>query len=122
MVGDSGVCVVEPHAPLGVQDVDAVDDAAAPWIESHGALNGLVFRMRDMRAWQNLGALVRHVRFAQDHRGQVRRMAVVTDGARLDLLLQTFGDLMRARVRSFPYAELAEAIAWASGTASVQRM
>ena len=114
---DSGVIVVEVEAALRAEDFDALATTADTWIEAHGNLQGLVIHAREFPGWENLGSLVRHLRFVRDHHRKVKRIALAAD-TRLASLAASLGEhFAQAEVKSFPYGELENAIAWAGGGA-----
>ncbi|MEV0181715.1 STAS/SEC14 domain-containing protein [Streptomyces sp. NPDC050625] len=57
----SNVLVVEVEQPLRAQDFDA--------------LAGVVVHAHAFPGWENIGSLLRHVRFVRDHHRKVRRVA-----------------------------------------------
>lgn len=114
LVPESGVLVVEPDAPLRSEDFDAVAHVVDPWIESHGALHGVVVHMHDFPGWANLGGFVRHLQFVKDHRRRVQRIAVATDGVVRHLAPLAAHRFTGIAVKDFRYDELDQAIAWAS--------
>ena len=113
LVRESGVLVVQPVAPLCPEDFDAVAMTVDPWIEAHGALQGLVVHLREFPGWEDFGAFIRHVQFVREHHLQVRRVALVADG-RLAHLMPKLGEhFIKAELKHFRYDELSLAIAWA---------
>jgi hypothetical protein len=119
LIRESGVLVVQPVGPLCPEDFEAVALMVDPWIESHGALQGLVVHLREFPGWEDFGAFIRHVQFVREHHLQVRRVALVADG-RLAHLIPKLGEhFVRAELKHFRYDELALAIAWA-GKAQVE--
>ncbi len=116
LLAEVGVLVVEPTAALTREDFDAISRTVDPWIRSHGELHGLVLHARAFPGWENLGSLLRHVRFVREHRPHVRRVAVAADGWTAELAPMVGRHLLDANVRQFPYAELDAAIAWAAET------
>jgi hypothetical protein len=116
LLPDSGVIVVEVREALRAQDFDALAVTADTWIEAHGDLHGIVIHAREFPGWENLGSLVRHVRFVRDHHRKVRRIALTAD-SKLATLAPRLGDyFVKAEVKSFGYDELDKAIAWAGAS------
>ncbi|HEY6828286.1 MAG TPA: STAS/SEC14 domain-containing protein [Gemmatimonadaceae bacterium] len=112
---ERGVMVVEVTRSLQAQDFDALALMADPWIEAHGRLAGLVIHAREFPGWQNLGALVRHVRFVRDHHRAIERVALATDGKIASLAPRIGEHFVRAQLKTFAYEDVDRAIAWASG-------
>jgi hypothetical protein len=111
----SGVLVVEVQQPLRAQDFDALAATADGWIEAHGDLPGIVVHAREFPGWQNLGGLIRHVRFVRDHHRSVRRVALASDSRLADLAPRLAEHFVQAEVRRFNYDALDDAVAWAEG-------
>jgi hypothetical protein len=114
MLPERGVLVVEPHGPLRAEDFDVLDAAADTWIESgEGSLRGLVVHARQFPGWENLGTLLRHVRFVRDHHRQVRRVALAVDGAAAHIAPAIVDHFVQAELKQFGADDLEPAILWA---------
>lgn len=59
--------------------------------------------------------LVRHLRFVRDHHRKVRRVALAVDGKLAELAQKLADHFVDAELKQFPYDQLDEAVAWASG-------
>jgi hypothetical protein len=118
LIADSGVLVIEVKAPLRAQDFDALALTADTWIEAHGRLRGLVIHTREFPGWENLGSLLRYVRFVRDHQRKVERVALAAE-TKLATLASLVGEhFVDAEVKSFGYDEVEAAIAWAAATSA----
>jgi len=115
LVPESEIIVVEVDEPLRAQDFDALSRTADAWLEHHETLHGLVIRLRRFAGWENLGSLIRHVRFVRDHHRRIRRVAFVADGELLGALPQVAEHFVAAEVRSFASDEIERAMSWARG-------
>lgn len=113
LLPERGVLVVEPQGALRREDFDALALTVDPWIESYGALNGLVLRAAGIPGWENLGTLIRHLRFVREHHRKIRHVALVADGKLPELAPKIMEHLVAAEVRHFRSDQLEEAIAWA---------
>jgi SpoIIAA-like len=117
LIPESGVIVVEVKQALRAQDFDALAMTADAWIEAHGDLQGLVIHVREFPGWENMGSMLRHLRFVRDHHRHVKRIAFAAD-TKLASVAPAFADVfIKAEVKRFAYDELDIAIAWASGPA-----
>ncbi len=117
LVPETGVMVVEVTQALRAQDFDALAMTADAWIESHGSLQGLVVHAREFPGWEDLGSLSRHLQFVRNHHRSVRRVALAVDGRLASLAPRLAEHFVKAELKSFGYAELEGAIAWAGGAA-----
>ncbi|WP_316770668.1 SpoIIAA family protein [Streptomyces sasae] len=91
----------------GTQTVDG-------WLETHDTLFGVVVHVRDFPGWENVGSLLRHVRFVRDHHREVRKVALAADTRLAALVPHLANHFVQAEVRRFGYAELDDAVAWAA--------
>ena len=115
MVGDTGVLVVELTQALRKQDFDAIALTADAWIESHGMLRGLVIHTRAFPGWENLGALMHHVRFVREHHRKIERVALAADSKMASIAPRIGEHFIHAEVKVFGYDDLDAAVAWAGG-------
>jgi hypothetical protein len=114
LLPESGVVVVEVTEPLRAQDFDALAATADAWLATHDRLPGVVLHARAFPGWENVGSLLRHVRFVRDHHRTVRRVALAADTRLADLLPRLAEHFVQAELRHFGYDELDDAIAWAA--------
>lgn len=118
MMPERGVLLVEPHGRLQVQDFDALDAAADTWIESaEGTLRGVVVHARQFPGWENLGSLLRHVRFIRDHHRKIRRVALAVDGTVAQITPALVDHFVQAELKQFGADDLEAAIVWAGAPA-----
>ncbi|MCB9568766.1 MAG: STAS/SEC14 domain-containing protein [Myxococcales bacterium] len=113
LLPERGVLVMEPHGPLRQEDFDALALTVDPWIESYGELAGLVINTKGIPGWENIGALIRHLRFVRDHHTRIRRVALVADGKLFDVAPRLLEHFLHAELRHFPHDQLREATEWA---------
>lgn len=116
LLSERGVIVVEVTQALRARDFDELAATADAWIEAHGFLQGLVIHARRFPGWENLGGLIRHVRFVRDHHRRIKRIAVASDGELATMLPRLGEHFVKAEVKGFPYESLDAAIEWAAAT------
>jgi hypothetical protein len=118
MLPDRGVLVVEPHGRLQAADFDALEAAADAWIESGDAtFRGVVVHARQFPGWENLGSLLRHVRFVRDHHRKIRRVALAVDGAMAQITPALVDHFVQAELKQFGADDLDAAVVWAGARA-----
>jgi hypothetical protein len=118
MVPERGVLIVEPHGRLQAEDFDALDTAADTWIESaDGSLRGIVVHAPRFPGWENLGSLLRHVRFVRDHHRKIRRVALAADGAVAGMAPGLVEHFVDAELKQFGARDLEAAVVWAGAQA-----
>jgi hypothetical protein len=117
IVAERGVLVVDVTQALRSADFEAIAATADTWIEAHGGLHGLVIHVRAFPGWENLGALVRHVRFVRDHHKKISRIALAADSKLASVGPRIAEHFIKAEVKVFGYDDLEAAIVWAGGPA-----
>lgn len=118
MLPDRGVLVIEPHGPLAAHDFDVLSAETDAWIESGDApLRGIVIHARRFPGWENLGSVLRHVRFVRDHHRKIARIALATDAAMAGAAANLADHFVEAKTKRYGYEDLDCAIRWASGRA-----
>ncbi|MCB9707305.1 MAG: STAS/SEC14 domain-containing protein [Myxococcales bacterium] len=113
LLEDKGVLVVEPHGALKSEDFDVLSKAIDPWLQSHGALTGIVVRSKEFPGWQNLAGFVQHIRFVGNHHRKIDRVAFCSDGKLAQLAPRLAEHFVKAELKQFPYDANDDAIEWA---------
>lgn len=114
LLEDIGVLVIEPSGVLRREDFEAIARTIDPWIRRHGELRGVVVHARAFPGWENLGSVLRHVRFVREHHRAVRRVALAADGWAAELVPMLARHVVDVEMRHFPYGEFDEAVRWAA--------
>lgn len=116
---DRKVAVLEPSGQLRAEDFDAVEARVDAWLEETGGrLAGLVVHAREFPGWENLGSMLRHLRFVRDHHRRVARVALAADGALGEFAEHIGSHFVEAEVKHFGHDQLEAATAWAAGEES----
>ena len=118
LIPEAQVLVVEVNEPLRSQDFDALALTADAWLETHNQLHGIVIHTHEFPGWENIGSLVRHMRFVRDHHRKVNRVALAADSKLAALAHRLAEHFVHAEVKSFRYDELEDAIAWTTNPSS----
>jgi hypothetical protein len=122
VLSEAGVLLVEPVGRLKAEDFDALTVTVDRWVAANGPLRGLVVRTRRFPGWQNVGSLLRHLRFVRDHHRHVLRVAIVADGKAAALAPAIADFLVDAELQRFPWDQLDDAVHWAgAGTVDIGR-
>lgn len=110
LIPNTGVMVVEVHAPVEAHDFDSLAAATEEWVESHGALDGFVIRAGQLPRWENL---LRHLRPVRHHHRRVERVALAMDERQRATLPDLAPHFVNAEILSFGYEAIDRAITWA---------
>ena len=111
---EEGILIVRPEGPLSSDDFTHIATDVDAHLEAHGALNGLMIHARRFPGWEDLWAVMSHLKFVRDHHRKIRRVAVVSDAAMLQFAPKIATHFVSAEIRQFPYNAEAEALAWLS--------
>lgn len=109
---DAGVLIVRPQGPLEVADFQKLSAAVDPYVESHGALRGIMICAESFPGWADFASMLAHFRFVRDHHRQVERVAAVADGGFMSIAPQIANHFVQAEVRHFPFKEMEAALSW----------
>lgn len=109
---DQGILIVRPVGPLSADDFEFIATDVDAHIEAHGKLNGLMIHARRFPGWEDLWAVMSHLKFVREHHRKIRRVAVVSDAAVLQFAPKIAAHFVSAEIRQFPYKAEKEALAW----------
>lgn len=102
-------------ALLGRLDAAAYADAAEgieAFIRAHGDGFSLLLDLRDFDGWQGLAALGQHFRLVRDHKGALRRAAIVGEAGWQKLAVRVGREVLGVEARYYDAAEFSSAQAW----------
>ena len=111
---DSSVAVIRPQGKLAASDFDAIAARIDPAIAVNGKLNGLIVEAPKFPGWENLSALITHLKFIGAHKKAVRRLALVTDAKIARVVPRLASPFLTPEIRLFPTEQAAEARTWAA--------
>jgi hypothetical protein len=112
LLSDKGILIVTPEGPLEQADFEAIASVADPYIESNGALNGLMIYTESFPGWNDFSGLVSHIRFVKDHQKAIKKVAAVTDSGFLSILPGIADHFVKAEIRHFEYDDRDDAMEW----------
>jgi hypothetical protein len=111
----AGILLIEPRGTLEETDFERLRLLVDPYVEQNGPLNGILFFANSFAGWEDLSAMLAHLRFLSDHREQVQRVAVLGNGLAQTLLPRLSEWFTSAEVRAFSFADRSIAEAWLGG-------
>lgn len=109
----AGLVVADVGQPLRREDVEVIASAVDSWLADHTELPGLVLHAPSFPGWENIGALVQHLRFVGGHQRRIGRVALAVGGLPVGFAAGVAGTLLHPDVRHFGAGEVDEATAWA---------
>ena len=65
LLPERGILILKPEGALRAEDFTALAGAADPYIEQHGDLKGLMIEAASFPGWENLAAMLSHLRFVR---------------------------------------------------------
>lgn len=108
----SGVVLLTADGRLEASDFTSLAFTVDPYIRRHGKLRGLLIDVTAFPGWDDLDALIAHVRFVRRHQRSIQRIAVVTDAPLVEILERLAHLFSDAAIRRFPTRKHAQARAW----------
>jgi hypothetical protein len=110
----TSILTIAPQGVLEVKDFEEVAKLVDPFIEKEGSLKGLIIYVEAFAGWDSFSALVRHLKFINEHHKKVSHVAFVTDSFIGDIAEHIGSHFVNASVKHFPFPELAQARQWIS--------
>jgi hypothetical protein len=109
---EEGILIIRPEGPLSADDFTHIAADVDTHIEAHGALNGLMIHTRRFPGWEDLWAVMSHLKFVREHHRKIRRVAVVSDAAMLQFAPKIATHFVSAEIKQFPFDAEEKAFAW----------
>lgn len=110
--GREGLLTVTVKGPLRAEDFEELAADIDPYLEEHGALQGLMILAPEFPDWEDFDALLSQFRFVRDHHERIRKVALVSESVELMLLESLGKHFVDAEVEQFDLDERDEARAW----------
>jgi hypothetical protein len=108
----SGVVLLTINGRLEASDFASLAFTLDPYIEEHGKLRGLLIDAAAFPGWDDIDALIAHVRFVRRHHRRIERIAVLTDDPFLEVLEKLAELFSDATIRRFATRKRAQAREW----------
>ena len=115
LLEDEGIVTLAPHGPLEKADFERLSGIVDPYITAKGSLKGVMLDAAAFPGWEDVGALISHLKFVMGHHDKVARIAVVSDSEILKLAPHVAKHFVAADIRRFPSGEKDHALAWLKG-------
>lgn len=112
-LSDPAIAILSPSGPLSEEDFEALALVIDTHINETDTVPNLVIRVDQLPHWDSIGAMTRHFHFVREHQKIVKKVAMVGDSPLLTLAPEIANHFVKATVRRFPAAKLADAIGWA---------
>jgi hypothetical protein len=109
---------LRPRGRLQKTDFEQLAALVDPFIEGQGSLRGLIIEAAAFPGWQDLPAMIAHLRFVRDHHKAITRVALVTDSVIGDFAQHLASHFVAAQIRHFGFKELGAARDWILGVRS----
>jgi len=110
-----GIVTLTPHGPLDTADFERLSGLVDPYIKANGSLKGVMVDAAAFPGWEDLGAIVSHLKFVMGHHSKVARVAIVSDSELLKFAPQVAKHFVAADIRRFPANEKTQALSWLRG-------
>lgn len=112
LLRDEGILIVSPEGRLESADFKRLAQEVDPYISEKGKLAGLMIYAEAFPGWDDLGALISHLKFVRDHHKFITKVAAVTDSTLLSIMPRVVDHFVSAEVRHFDYRDKDAALAW----------
>ncbi len=109
---NEAIAIIEPVDVLSKEDFDFANEIINPFIKENGRLNGIIIYTKSFPGWDSFGALIRHLKFIDNHEKKVSHVAFVTDSIAGEFAEHVASHFVSAKVKTFKFNELEDAKKW----------
>ena len=112
LLEEQGVLIMQPNGELEAADFERLSARVDPYLAEAGVLDGVMIVAVHFPGWDDLAALISHLRFVREHHRKVRRVALVTSDRLVSAVPRFASRFIDSDVRSFPMQQRDEALLW----------
>jgi hypothetical protein len=102
------------HGKIEEGDFEKFGPVADDMIADQGALSGLVLNATEFTGWENLHALLNHLKFVKNHHRFIKRVALVGNRQWQEAAPKLVGVFVKAEIRFFAEEDSEAARRWAA--------
>ncbi|PJA33541.1 MAG: hypothetical protein CO187_01180 [Zetaproteobacteria bacterium CG_4_9_14_3_um_filter_53_7] len=106
------ILTIRPSGPLSAHDFRLIARRVDSVITKMGELPGLIVYGKSFPGWANFASMLSHFRFIRDHHRLIKKVAVVSDAAALNIFPQITAHFIRAKLKHFHYSDYDAALDW----------
>ena len=117
LLEEQGVLIMQPNGELEAGDFERLSARVNPYLAEAGVLDGVMIVAEHFPGWDDLAALLSHLRFVREHHRKIRRVALVTSDRLVSALPRFASRFIDSEVRSFPMQQRDEALLWVGESA-----
>jgi hypothetical protein len=98
---EEGILILHPKMALEVCDFTSLAKVVDAYLDSGGKLSRLLISGKSFPGWENLDALIAHLKFIRDHHAKIDKVAIVADGLVARLLPTVASHFVHAQLQHF---------------------
>ncbi|MFK5937342.1 MAG: STAS/SEC14 domain-containing protein [Sulfurimonas sp.] len=106
------IVILEPDGALSEEDFVLARESIDPFIQKYGKLNGLIIYVKSFPGWDSFSALVKHLKFVNEHHKKVSHVAFVTNSFLGEVAQDIGSHFVNAKIKNFAFNELEDAKKW----------
>jgi len=100
------------HGKIEEHDFDKIAPIADELIAEEGMLNGILLNATEFTGWENLHALLNHLKFVKHHHRFIKKVALVGNKRWQEEAPNLVSIFVKAEIQFFPEDQLPEARKW----------
>lgn len=116
LLEEQGVLIMQPNGELESADFERLSARVDPYLAEAGVLGGVMIVAEHFPGWDDLAALMSHLRFVREHHRKIRRVALVTSDRLVAAVPRLATQFIDAEVRAFPIRQRDAALLWVGGS------
>lgn len=98
---NDGILILRPHGSLQATDFTSLTGVVDGYLQRGGRLRGVLISGKSFPGWEDLDALMAHLRFVKNHQSRIDKVAIVADGMVARVLPNVASHFVNARLQHF---------------------
>lgn len=98
---EEGILLLRPQGALEASDFTSLATLVDGYLDGGGRLRGVLISGKSFPGWDNLDALIAHLKFVRNHHSRIDKVAIVADGLVARLMPSVAGHFVHARLQHF---------------------
>ena len=98
---NDGILILRPHGSLQATDFTSLTGVVDGYLQRGGRLRGVLISGKSFPGWENLDALMAHLKFVKNHHARIDKVAIVADGVVARVLPNVASHFVNAQLQHF---------------------
>ena len=98
---NDGILILRPHGSLQATDFTSLTGVVDGYLQRGGRLRSVLISGKSFPGWENLDALIAHLKFVKNHHSRIDKVAIVASGVVARVLPNIASHFVNAQLQHF---------------------